>query len=124
MAENREKETTESKNNENKTSIDQNGDVGREVSQLAEKIDRLYEKMHYGHIAEYVRLMNEPRRLFLKSLISGIGRGVGIAIGLTVFLVSLLYFLRALGALNLPIIGDYIADIVEIVQNQLQLRNY
>lgn len=94
------------------------------LEQISEKVDQLYKNMHYGHMADYILLMNQPRRLFMKSLLAGIGRGVGIAIGLTVFLVSLLYFLRALGALNLPIIGDYIADIVEIVQNQLQLRNF
>jgi hypothetical protein len=32
--------------------------------------------------------------------------------------------LRILGALNLPIIGDYIADIVKIVQIQLEGKQY
>jgi hypothetical protein len=31
-----------------------------------------------------------------------------------------LYALRALGALNIPYVGGYIADVVKIVQHQLE----
>ncbi|WP_222125158.1 DUF5665 domain-containing protein, partial [Bacillus pumilus] len=51
-------------------------------------------------------------------------RGVGVAIGVTFFAASIIYVLQGLGALNLPIIGDYIADIVRIVQRQLELKTY
>ena len=83
------------------------------------KLNRFFNSLRFTEIAEYVQLMNAPRKLIMNNLIAGIARGVGMAIGFTVFLVTLLYVLRALGALNLPIIGDYIADIVKIVQAQL-----
>ena len=50
--------------------------------------------------------------------------GIGIAIGFTFFAATILYVLQMLGKLNLPIIGDYIADIVRIVQRQLEGRTY
>ncbi len=80
--------------------------------------------LKFKEIAEYVQLMNHPRKLIINNLLSGIARGVGIAMGLSVFLVTALYVLRALGTLNLPIIGDYIADIVKVVQAQLEGRTY
>lgn len=51
-------------------------------------------------------------------------RGVGIAIGFTFFAATIVYILQLLGKLNLPIVGDYIADIVRIVQQQLQINPY
>ncbi len=90
------------------------------LEQMNERLIKLAENTEYRELAEYVHLMKHPKKIILKNLLAGIARGVGIAIGFTVLLVSLLYFLRALGALDIPIIGDYIADIVKIVQAQLE----
>ncbi|MFC4076513.1 DUF5665 domain-containing protein [Salinithrix halophila] len=84
-------------------------------------MEELGQKMEMGEIAQYVRLLNRPRRLILLNIITGISRGVGIAIGVTFVTATLIYILQALGALNLPIVGDYIAEIVRIVQAQLEL---
>ncbi len=80
--------------------------------------------MERTQIADYVRLLNKPWTLIWKNLLAGTARGIGIAIGFTFFAATILYVLRILGALNLPIIGDYIADIVRIVQIQLEGKTY
>lgn len=94
-----------------------------------EKINDLYRLlMHISHmleqsrIMEYTELLHRPWRLIWLNLLSGTSRGVGIAIGFTFFAATIVYVLQLLGALNLPIIGDYIADIVTIVQHQLQYK--
>jgi hypothetical protein len=89
--------------------------IHEQVQKVAENIDRT-------QIADYVQLMNSPKRLIWTNLLVGISRGVGIAIGFTIFATTILYFLRALGALNLPIVGGFIADIVRHVQYQLEGR--
>ncbi|WP_334071884.1 MULTISPECIES: DUF5665 domain-containing protein [Paenibacillus] len=81
-------------------------------------------QLEKSRIAEYTALLNRPWRLLLLNLLSGTARGVGIAIGFTFFAATIIYVLQVLGALNLPIIGDYIADIVRIVQRQLELNTY
>lgn len=81
-------------------------------------------RMEISKIAEYIELLNRPWRLIWRNLLFGIVRGVGIAIGFTFFAATIIYLLQYLGALNLPIIGDYIADIVRIVQRQLKLSTY
>ncbi|MNW25327.1 hypothetical protein D3C74_20660 [compost metagenome] len=81
-------------------------------------------RMEYARLADYALLLNRPLRLIWLNLLSGTFRGVGIAIGFTFFAATIIYILQVLGALNLPIIGDYIADIVRIVQRQLELTSY
>ena len=51
-----------------------------------------------------------------RNLIAGIFRGIGIGIGVTVITAILIILLQRIVALNIPIIGEYITDIVDIVQ--------
>ncbi|MCL6477194.1 MAG: DUF5665 domain-containing protein [Peptococcaceae bacterium] len=75
-------------------------------------------------LAEYVDLLHSPWRLLWINFISGIARGLGIAIGFAILGAIALIVLQRLVDLNLPVIGSFIADIVEIVQRQLRLRSY
>ncbi|WP_333474130.1 DUF5665 domain-containing protein [Paenibacillus gyeongsangnamensis] len=93
------------------------GHIQKKVNEIAANIER-------AQIADYIALMNQPIRLIWINLITGISRGVGIAIGFTFFASTIVYILKAIGALNLPIIGSYIADIVQHVQRQLEYRGY
>lgn len=94
-------------------------DASRWLS-LDERLAKLGEQVEKTQIAEYVMLFHKPWRLLLLHMMFGIARGIGIAIGFTFFATAILYGLRMLGALNLPIFGDFIADIVKIVQTQLE----
>lgn len=108
---------------EQKPNIDplsnQNEDQLKMIQKYMLKISQQMEK---AKIMEYTELLSNPRRIIWVNLIGGIARGVGIAIGFTIVTALLVYFLRYLGALNLPLIGDFIADIVTIVQRQLESK--
>ncbi len=52
----------------------------------------------------------------MRNLIAGIFRGVGIGIGVTVITAVLVILLQKIVTLNIPVIGEYIADIVHIVE--------
>jgi ABC-type uncharacterized transport system YnjBCD permease subunit len=91
------------------------------LRRIDERLQRIARQMEMGEIAEYIQLLNRPRRLILINIVTGIARGVGIAIGVTLFTATIIYGLQRLGTLNLPIIGDFIAEIVKIVQAQLEL---
>lgn len=100
-------------------------------TELERRLNELYRltltwtrQLEKSRIAEYTELLNRPWRLIWLNLLSGTARGVGIAIGFTFFAATIIYLLQLLGALNLPIIGDYIADVVRIVQRQLELNTY
>jgi hypothetical protein len=94
------------------------------IDLLAQEMDRLSARLERAKIAEYVDLLNRPLSLVWRNFVGGMARGIGIAIGFTFFAATILYVLQMLGKLNLPIIGDYIADIVRIVQRQLEGRAY
>ncbi len=89
------------------------------LDSISNKLDELGTQLERAQIADYVQLLNNPKRLIKLNILTGIARGVGIAIGFTIFTATIIYVLQSLGALNLPIIGDYIAEIVRIVQAQL-----
>ncbi|WP_244310783.1 DUF5665 domain-containing protein [Paenibacillus ottowii] len=100
------------------------GDQAEKLNRVEKLVRTVSEQMERTRIADYALLLNKPWRLLWLNLISGISRGVGIALGFTFFAATIIYVLQVLGALNLPIIGDYIADIVRIVQRQLELTTY
>ncbi|OXM86029.1 DUF5665 domain-containing protein [Paenibacillus rigui] len=108
--------------------VEQNNNLTETDTKLLDKVNKqliqIANQMERTQIADYVQLLNSPRRLIWLNILAGLSRGVGIAIGFTVFATTILYFLKALGALNLPIIGDYIAEIVKHVQFQLEGRTY
>jgi len=91
-----------------------------------ERIDKqlktLARRLEASEIAEYVQLLNHPFRLIVINIVTGIARGVGIAIGFTLFASFIVYALQRIGALNLPVIGNFVAEIVKIVQAQLDLN--
>lgn len=97
---------------------------GLKMDLLARELDRLSVRLERAKISEYVDLLNRPMSLIWRNFVGGMARGIGIAIGFTFFAATILYVLQMLGKLNLPIIGDYIADIVRIVQRQLEGRAY
>jgi hypothetical protein len=96
-----------------------NTDTNPLLEKIHDAVTEMAKNMERTQIADYVQLLNSPKRLILLNILAGTARGVGIAIGFTLFTATIVYILKALGALDLPIIGDYIADIVRIVQAQL-----
>lgn len=86
---------------------------------MNEQIKHVAKQMERVQIADYIQLMNRPWKLIYNNLLGGLARGVGIAIGVTIFTSTIIYLLQLLGALNLPIIGDYIAKLIEVVQSEM-----
>ena len=95
-------------------------DRENEVLQALEhRVRELAVNMEKMKLAEYVDLLENPYKLLFINFISGIGRGLGIAIGFAILGAILVVVLQRLVALNLPLIGDFIADLVRIVMMQL-----
>jgi len=80
------------------------------------QLEKLVHHLEALRIAEYMELLERPAKLILINFIAGLARGLGIAIGATVVFAVLLNFLHSLILLNLPFIGDLIAEIVHIVE--------
>ena len=72
--------------------------------------------MEKTRIAEYVQYLDRPWKLIWTNFLIGIARGLGSTIGLAVVIAALVFFLQNLLMLNLPIISDFIADFILMVQ--------
>jgi len=83
------------------------------------KIDAINQKLEKLNILEWSYIMGNKKEIIKRNILAGIFRGVGIGIGVTVVSAVIIYFLRKIIMLNIPIIGDYISDIVSIVQKNL-----
>lgn len=83
---------------------------------IALQLEKLVKHLESLRIAEYMDLLEKPVKLILINLVAGIARGLGIAIGATVIFAVVLNLLHQLILLNIPGIGAFIADIVQIVE--------
>ncbi|HHT72697.1 MAG TPA: hypothetical protein GX008_03185 [Firmicutes bacterium] len=89
---------------------------------LLGKLENLASAMEKASVAEFIQLYKEPRRMLYLSFISGIVRGFGLAIGFTVVGALFLYVLGLVASWNLPVVGEFIAEITRIVQTELARR--
>lgn len=64
-------------------------------------------------------LLSRPGRLVYLNFMAGMARGFGIAVGLTLVSAIFLAILAKVASLNLPIISNFIARIVRLVNEQL-----
>jgi len=84
------------------------------------QFDRWMSSLERLRLAEYVRYVDDRKRLFWSHFWAGIARGVGSAIGFTLLGAVLVLVLQDLARRNLPLIGDALARIVDLVQRQLE----
>lgn len=84
---------------------------------LEEKLDEVLEKFNQKSLNDFIEIIVSPKRLFLRSFVSGIAKGIGVAIGFSILGAILIYLLRYVVMLNLPVIGAFLKDIWEIMQN-------
>ena len=88
----------------------------KKIDILNTSINHLIETFQKSNIEEWTYILGSKKEIIKRNLIAGIFRGVGIGIGVTIITAILVIILQRIVALNIPVIGEYIADIVEIVQ--------
>lgn len=84
---------------------------------LIRKIDKMNRTMERNNILELAEILGNTKKMLVKNFFSGIAKGVGIGIGFSLLTAVLIYLLQRIIRLNIPIISEYITDIVEIVEN-------
>ena len=83
---------------------------------LLKKIDELNASLTKGNILEITTLLGNRKELLFRNFIAGIARGIGIGIGVTIITAIIVLLLQKIVTLNIPVIGEYISDIVDVVQ--------
>ena len=83
---------------------------------LEKSISELNKTLQEGNLLEISYILGNKKEMLKRNLIAGIFRVVGIGIGVTIITAVLIILLQKIVSLNIPVIGEYIADIVDIVQ--------
>ena len=87
---------------------------------MAKRMEEHLRALEQLQLAEYLRYVQDTRRLMRTQFVSGLFRGMGMAVGFTILGAVLVMLLQALAQRNLPVIGDSLAHLVAIVQSRLE----
>ena len=79
-------------------------------------MDKLTQMLQNMNIHDSLYILGCKKEIIKRNLLAGIARGIGGGIGFTVITAIIIYFLHKIVRLNIPIIGEYIKDIVDLVQ--------
>lgn len=92
------------------------------LATLSEKVADLALALEKSSLAEYVELVRRPWSMIWINFLAGMARGLGMAVGFTLLGALVVYLLKNSFVRGLPIIGGFLADLVEIVQIELRSR--
>jgi hypothetical protein len=84
----------------------------KELSEIIKKFDVI-------GVGELIAFLKSPVKLFFLNLLAGVARGLGFAIGFTILAALMLLILRR--AVSVPVIGAYIAKILEVIELQRKI---
>ena len=87
---------------------------------MANKLNEHLAALERLRLPEYIRYLEDRGRFYRMQLVGGIVRGLGTAIGFTILGAVLVWLLQDLAQRNLPVIGDFLAQIVNLVQRRLE----
>lgn len=88
----------------------------KKINILNNSIEKLNDTLQKGNIEDLTYILGNKKEIIIRNLIAGLFRGVGIGIGVTIITAILIMILNKIVALNIPLIGKYVSDIVEIVE--------
>ncbi len=94
-------------------------DLDQSVSKLNEAAEKLAMFVEKSRIKEYVEMQKKPVRYFMMEFVGGISRGVGLTIGVTIIFAIIILVLTTIlkQFITLPVIGDYIAQLIDLVNH-------
>jgi len=86
------------------------------LERIAARLERSLERLS---LEEYLRYSVSWRRQLAVNFVGGLARGAGMAAGFTLLGAMVVALLRRLMAMNVPVIGGYLAEVIRIVLERL-----
>lgn len=90
----------------------------QKINILQKSIDKLTKILENMNLHDLIYILGSKKEIIRRNLLAGMARGIGGGIGFTIITAIIIYFLQKIVRLNIPIIGEYINDIIEIVQRK------
>lgn len=93
-----------------------------EIEKLTNRLDRFSLFLKKIEIADILLNYSKPRRLFFTNFFAGLARGLGLTIGTAIVLAILGSFVSQF--VSIPIIGDYIREIINYINGYYPKTHY
>ena len=93
-----------------------------DLENFLHRFERLAQRIELLHLDAFLRYVHHWKRRLFFDFLSGSARGIGFSIGFSVLGALLLYLLRNMALSNLPVIGQFVAQLVRIVESNLGAR--
>ena len=90
--------------------------IRKKKNVLNEKLDRINELLTKSKLEEISNIIGNKKQILIRNFLAGSSKGVGIGIGFTIITAILIIILQQIVKLNIPIIGQFVSDIIDIVE--------
>lgn len=97
---------------------DYSQEQAKDITELQSNVKYLATIVHGSQFTEYLDLIHDTRKLIIMNFVMGVARGLGMAVGFTLLGALVFLLLKQVVMWNLPVISDFIAQIVRLVQMQ------
>ena len=86
---------------------------------LDERVERIINAAERMRLGEYVRYQSNRRARLRDAFWEGVLRGLGFMVGFSMLGALVVFILQALVRANIPLIGDYLARVVMLVESRM-----
>lgn len=90
------------------------------VAWMANKMEEMLFHLEQLRLAEFLAYEKDWKRRLLMQFLGGIVRGLGTAVGFTLLGALVVWLLQGLAQRNLPLIGDFLAQLLALVEGKKQ----
>lgn len=89
----------------------------KKIDKLNKNLDTINSILSEKNIKELSEILGDNKKIIFKNFFAGISKGIGLGIGVSLISAIIVILLQKIVKLNIPVIGDYVADIIEIVKS-------
>ena len=82
-------------------------------------IRRLTDTLERMQLDDYLEYVSNRRRMIVNNLLYGIVRGFGFTLGFTVLGALVIVLLKNLVSENIPLIGDFLAEVIHAIEERM-----
>ncbi len=90
----------------------------RKFEKLMKNIDELNFTLTKNNLIDLAEILGNRKEMLIRNLLSGIAKGIGIGIGFSILTAILVIILQKIVTLNIPVIGEYVKDVMDIVNRR------
>lgn len=80
------------------------------------QLNNLNYTLNKNKVMDLIEIAGNSKKYLVRNFMSGISKGIGIGIGFSIITALIVYLMQKIIRLNIPVLSQYISDIVDIVE--------